>query len=48
MLEYTINNDSILIEINEFGLLKNKLDSIIMVNFEDKSFLNNDIIKKCC
>ena len=41
-----IKNDSILIEINEFGLLKNKLDSIIMVNFEDKLFLNKEIIKK--
>ena len=32
-------------EINEFGLLKNKLDSILLVNFEDKLFLNNEILK---
>jgi hypothetical protein len=37
--------DSILFEIDEFGLLKNKLDSIILVNFEDKLFLNNEILK---
>ena len=37
--------DSILFEINEFGLLRNKLDSIILVNFEDKLFLNNEILK---
>ena len=37
--------DSILFEIDEFGLLKNKLDSIILVNFEDKLFLNNKILK---
>jgi len=38
-------NDSLLIEINEFGLLKNKLDTILLVNFEDKIFLNKEIIK---
>ena len=38
-------NDSLLIEINEFGLLKNKLDTILLVNFEDKIFLNPEIIK---
>ena len=40
-----LKKDSILFEINEFGLLKNKLDSILLVNFEDKLFLNNEIIK---
>ena len=38
-------NDSLLIEINEFGILKNKLDTILLVNFEDKIFLNKEIIK---
>ena len=40
-----LKKDSILFEINEFGLLKNKLDSILLVNFEDKLFLNNEILK---
>ena len=38
-------NDSLLIEINEFGILKNKLDTILLVNFDDKIFLNKEIIK---
>ena len=40
-----LKKDSILFEINEFGLLKNKLDSILLVNFEDKLFLNKEILK---
>ena len=38
-------NDSILFEVNEFGLLKNNLDSILMLSFDDKLFLNKEIIK---
>ncbi len=37
--------DSILFEIDEFGLLKNKLDSLLMINFKDKLFLNKEILK---